>query len=292
MLMIALTGGVGSGKSTAAATFKKLGAQVLEADRLAKEALAAGTSGLAEVEKRFGQQVIKSDGSLDRQALATIVFNDSVERTALEAIVHPRVQRAFAECTAKLAADAVVIYEVPLLAEINRADDFQLVIAIETPLSVRVERLARRGLSQVQAMERIAAQASNDQRRAVADIVLANAGEESELAAAVTATWELRLAKFARNLAAGEPAAPEWMPGELLPNLLQLESQIARIANRVAWAIEGRVSVCSMTELRFASDAANLSAKLRHLGFVEIQPGHRYTSADPGRPLRLVVDHQ
>ncbi len=292
MLLIALTGGVGSGKSTAGATFKKLGAQVLEADRLAKEALAVGTPGLAEVKKHFGKQVITSDGSLDREALAAIVFNDSVERAALESIVHPRVQRAFAEHTAKLAADDVVIYEVPLLAEINRTNDFQLVIAVETPLSVRIERLARRGLNQKQAMERIAAQASNEQRRAIADIVLANANEESALAAAVTATWELRLVKFAKNLAAGEPAAPEWMPGELLPNLLQLESQIARIASRVAQAIEGRVSVCSMTELRFASDSAQLAAKLRHLGFVEVEPGHRYTSADPGRPLRLVVDHQ
>jgi len=292
MLMIALTGGVGSGKSTAADTFEKLGAQVIEADLLAHEALAVGTSGLAEVEKRFGEQVIASDGSLDRQALAAIVFNDPIERAALESIVHPRVQRAFVERTSGLPEDAIVIYEVPLLVEINRADEFQLVIAIETPLSMRIERLARRGLSQEQAMERVSTQASNEQRRAIADIVLVNAGDESSLAAAVTATWELRLEKFAENLATGKPAAPEWMPGELLPNLLPLENQIARIANRVAQAIEGRVSVCSMTELRFASGAADLAVKLRHLGFVAVEPGRRYMSADPGRPLRLVVDHQ
>ena len=138
-------------------------------------------------------------------------------------------------------------------------------------------------------MARIAEQATNDQRRAIADIILSNAKEAPDLAQAVKATWDLRLRKFSENLMAGLPAEPEWMESDLLPNQLSLEAQIARIANRIAKTIDGKVSVCSMTELRFASDASDLAKKLGHLGFIQTEPGLRFTSADPGRPLRLVV---
>ena len=292
MLLVALTGGFGSGKSAAAATFRELGAHVIEADLLALESLAIGTPALTAVEKRFGSHVIASDGSLIRHALAEIIFKDPAERAALESIVHPQVQRAFAERISKLPDNAVAIYEIPLLAEVNRAEDFQLVIVIETPLSMRIERVAKRGFTPDQAMARIAEQASNKERREIADIVLTNAEDVMTLAAAVKATWELRLRNFAENLAAGKAAEPEWMESDLLPNLLPLEGQIVRIANRVAEAIDGKVSVCSMTELRFASGASNLATKLRHLGFIETEPGLRFTSADPGRPLRLVVSSE
>ena len=289
MLLVALTGGLGSGKSAAAATFKECGAHVIEADVLAGESLAIGTRGLTRVEKHFGSQVIAEDSSLNRAALAEIIFRDPVEREILESIVHPEVQLAFKERVAELPDSAVVIYEIPLLAEVDRSEEFQLVIVIETPLSVRIERLAKRGFTQAQAMARIAEQATNDQRRAIADIILSNAKEAPDLAPAVKATWDLRLRKFSENLMAGLPAEPEWMESDLLPNQLSLEAQIARIANRIAKAIDGKVSVCSMTELRFASEASDLAKKLGHLGFIQTEPGLRFTSADPGRPLRLVV---
>lgn len=292
MLLVALSGGLGSGKSAAAATFGELGAHVIEADLLARESLAIGTRGLSMVEKHFGSHVIADDGSLLRAALAKIVFQAPDERAILESIVHPEVQRAFMERISDLPDSAVVIYEIPLLAEVDRSEEFQLVIVIETPLSIRIERLAKRGFTQVEAMARIAEQASNDQRRAIADIVLSNANEAAELAWAVTATWELRLRRFSENLIARVPADPEWMESDLLPNQLTIEAQIARIANRISTAIDGNVSVCSMTELRFASGASDLATKLGHLGFVETEPGERFTSADPGRPLRLVVSSQ
>lgn len=292
MLMIALTGGIGSGKSTAATFFRQCGAEVIEADELAREVLAVGTPGLVAVEARFGHQIINADGSLDREALARIIFADPDQRAALEQIVHPLVQRSFAEKVNQLPIDSVVVYEVPLLAEVGRADEFQLVITIETPLSMRIERLAKRGLTQGQAMARISEQASNAQRRAIADIVLTNSEDETSFINALRATWNLRLKPFAENLAAGKIAEPEWMESDLLPNLLALEDQIVRIANRVAEAINGKVSVCSMTELSFSSSEGNLATKLRHLGFLQTEPGLRFTSADPGRPLRLVVLRQ
>ncbi len=289
MLLVALTGGLGSGKSAAATTFRELGAYVIEADVLAKESLAIGTRGLARVEKHFGSAVIAEDGSLNRAALAEIIFRDPVERRILESIVHPEVQRAFKERVAELPDSAVVIYEIPLLVEVDRSEEFQLVIVIETPLSVRIERLAKRGFTQAQSMARIAEQATNEQRRTIADIILSNATRAPDLAQAIKATWDLRLRKFSENLMAGLPAEPEWMEGDLLPNQLPLEAQIARIANRIAKAIDGKVSVCSMTELRFASEANDLAKKLGHLGFIQTEPGRCFTSADPGRPLRLVV---
>ena len=289
MLLVALTGGLGSGKSAAAATFREHGAHVIEADVLARESLAIGTRGLLRVEKHFGSEVIAEDSSLNRAALAEIIFRDPVERGILESIVHPEVQRAFKERDAELPASAVVIYEIPLLAEVDRSEEFQLVIVIETPLSVRIERLAKRGFTQAEAMARIAEQATNEQRRAIADIILSNATQAPDLAQAVKAIWDLRLRKFSENLMAGLPAEPEWMESDLLPNQLPLEAQIARIANRIAKAIDGKVSVCSMSELRFASEANDLAMKLAHLGFIQTEPGRRFTSADPGRPLRLVV---
>ena len=289
MLLVALTGGLGSGKSSAAATFREYGAHVIEADVLARESLAIGTRGLGRVEKHFGSGVIAEDNSLNRAALAEIIFRDPTERGILESIVHPEVQRAFKERVAELPASAVVIYEIPLLAEVHRSEEFQLVIVIETPLSIRIERLAKRGFTQAEAMARIAEQSTNDQRRAIADIILSNAKAAPDLAQAVAATWKFRLRKFSENLMAGLPAEPEWMESDLLPNQLPLEAQIARIANRIAKAIDGKVSVCSMTELRFASEASDLAKKLGHLGFIQTEPGRRFTSADPGRPLRLVV---
>ena len=292
MLSVALTGGLGSGKSAAAAMFKDLGAYVIEADVLARESLAVGTQGLAMVEKHFGPQVIAADGSLNRAALAEIIFRDPGDRATLESIVHPEVQREFRKRVDGFPDNAIVIYEIPLLVEVDRSEEFQLVIVIETPLSVRIERLAKRGFTQNQAMARISEQATNDQRRAVADIVFSNAKDASELAQAVKATWDLRLRRFSENLLAGLPAEPEWTENDLLPNQLPLEAQISRIAHRIAKAIDGKVSVCSMTELRFASEATNLATKLGHLGFIETEPGRRFTSADPGRPLRLVVSRQ
>jgi dephospho-CoA kinase len=289
MLLIALTGGIGSGKSTAANFFRQCGAHVIEADELARDVLAVGSPGLTEVKAHFGEEVMETAGALNREALARIVFADPGKRAALEKIVHPLVELSFRERISSLPKDAVVIYEIPLLAEVGRSDEFQLVIAIETPLSMRIERMSKRGFTQEQAMARISGQATNEDRRSIADIVLTNSKDELSFSNSLAATWDLRLRPFAENLVANRPATPSLIPSDLLPNLLPMAKQIDRVVARVAGAVGGEVRVVSPTEFQIAGGSPDLWAKLNHLGFVEIEPNSVFASADPGRPFRVVV---
>jgi dephospho-CoA kinase len=192
---VALTGGVGSGKSTVAARLAEHGAVVIDADALAREVVAAGTPGLAAVVQRFGRGVLTSDGSLDRPKLAELVFADPAALADLNAIVHPLVGQRSAELMAAAPPDAVVVYDVPLLVEVDRAAEFDVVIVVEADQAVRLERLARRGLPESQSRARIDAQASDEQRRAVADELLTNDGSRAELAAQVDALWQRLVAR-------------------------------------------------------------------------------------------------
>jgi len=289
MLLVALTGGIGSGKSTATTFFAQCGAVVIEADKLAKEVLATGTPGLAAVKAHFGSKVLQRDKSLDRAALAQIIFADPVERAVLEGIVHPLVHRLFGERIASLPEDSVVIYEIPLLVEVGKAEDFQLVITVETPLSTRIERLAKRGLSQEEAMSRISEQSSNSERRAVADIVLTNSTSEMNFISNLLAVWNLRLKPFAENIAANRSAEIGEVDPASIPNLLPLSSQVSRIMDRIEHAINGKIEVVSLAEVVVATGQAKLSSKLKHLGFVEVEPDRSYASADPGRPMNLQI---
>ncbi len=190
--MVGLTGGVGSGKSTVAALLAERGAVVIDADAIAREVVEAGTPGLDAVVGRFGRDVLAVDGSLDRAALASIVFTDETARADLNAIVHPLVGARSAELAAAAPADAIVVYDVPLLVEGGLAAQFDVVVVVGADPDTRFTRLARRGLPEAQARARMAAQASDEQRRAVADEVLTNDGSRAELAAQVGALW-LRL---------------------------------------------------------------------------------------------------
>jgi dephospho-CoA kinase len=189
MLRIGLTGGIGSGKSTAAARFAQLGAVVIDADQIAREVVAVGTPGLAEVVERFGAEVLLPDGSLDRPKLGELVFGDSQALADLNAIVHPLVAERSAELMVAAGPDAVVVYDVPLLVENDLAGNFDVVVVVEAPLEVRLARLASRGLAAEEARARIARQASDEQRRAVATVVLDNSGGRAELAEQVEAAW-------------------------------------------------------------------------------------------------------
>jgi dephospho-CoA kinase len=184
-MRIGLTGGIGSGKSTAAARFAELGATVIDADQLARQALAPGTSGLAAVLGRFGAELADADGVLDRSRLAGLVFADPAALADLNAIVHPLVAIRTAELTEAAGPDAVVVYDVPLLVENSLAGGFQAVVVVEAPLAARLARLAERGMAEAAARSRIAAQASDEQRRAVATAVLDNSGSVAELRAQV-----------------------------------------------------------------------------------------------------------
>jgi dephospho-CoA kinase len=189
-LRVALTGGVGSGKSTVGDLLAELGAVRIDADQVSREVVAARTPGLAAVVTRFGADVVGADGELDRSALAAIVFDDDSARADLNAIIHPLVAQRSTELMAAAAPDAIVVYEIPLLAETGRGDEFDVVIVVEAALDLRLARLAERGLPPAQARSRIAAQASDEQRRAIADEVVINNSNRADLAHEVRSLWE------------------------------------------------------------------------------------------------------
>ena len=194
-MQIGLTGGIGSGKSTAAARFAELGALVIDADALAREVVEPGTDGLAAVVAEFGEQVLDADGRLDRPALARLVFGDEAARGRLNAIVHPRVRTRAAGLIAAAPPGTVVVQDVPLLVETEQAGAYDLVVVVEAPEERRVQRLAAdRGMSAEDVRARMASQATDEQRRAVADVVLVNDGTPDDLRAKVDALWADRIA--------------------------------------------------------------------------------------------------
>ena len=190
MLLVGLTGGIGSGKSTVAAMLAARGAVVVDADDLAREVIAPGTPGAAAVRERFPDVV--RGGDIDRPALAARVFDDAGARRDLEAIVHPEVRRRFGEvCAALTASDAVVVFVAPLLVETGAAAGFEVVIVVTAEEATRIGRLTEaRGMSEAQARARIAAQATDAERAAAAHVVLTNDGSMEELAARVERVWD------------------------------------------------------------------------------------------------------
>jgi dephospho-CoA kinase len=189
--MVGLTGGIGSGKSAVARRLAELGALVIDADELAREVVAPGTDGLAEVVAAFGPDVLAPDATLDRAALASVVFGDDEKRRRLEAIIHPRVRERSTRMIAAAPPDAVVVNDVPLLVESGMASHFDLVVVVLASEAVRLQRLVeQRGMTEEEARSRFAAQATDEQRRAVADVEIVNEGTLDELMATVDAVWE------------------------------------------------------------------------------------------------------
>jgi dephospho-CoA kinase len=189
MLVVGLTGGIGAGKSTVAEFFARLGALVIDADQLARLAIERGTDGFAEVMLRFGDDVIVN-GDIDRKKLAEIIFSDETARRDLEAIIHPRVQALFADAVADLDHDDILIYEIPLLVETGANAKFDYIITVESDVELRKKRLLKKGLYISQIEKRMAAQASQNEREAVADAVIRNDGDEDSLLRQVENLWE------------------------------------------------------------------------------------------------------
>lgn len=263
MLRVGLTGGTGAGKSTVATRLAGLGAVVLDADALAREVVAPGTEGLAAVVAEFGEGVLAGDGSLDRAALAGLVFADAGRRRALEAITHPRIAARTAELAAAAPPGSVLVHDVPLLVEKHMGAGYHLVVVVDAPVELRVARLAGREMAEADARARIAAQAGEDQRRAAADVWLRNDGDVGQLAADVDGLWHQRLVPFASYLAAGRPAPrPATVP--VVPYDPTWPAQAARVLERVRAA---------------GGDAVR---SLRHVG----------PTAVPGRPGPDVIDVQ
>ncbi len=211
MLRVGLTGGIGAGKSTVAARLRGLGAVVLDADAIAREVVEPGTEGLAAVVAAFGEQVLTDEGALDRPALAARVFGDEQARATLNRTLHPRIGARTAELVARAPDDAVVVHDVPLIVENRMGPAFHLVLVVGTPAEERLRRLvSARGMTEADARARIAAQATDEQRRAAADVWLDNAGAPGSLDAVVDALWRERLVPYERNVRmhARTPNAP------------------------------------------------------------------------------------
>lgn len=190
MIKIALTGGIGSGKSSVSRLLADRGAILIDADQISRDLVRPGESALAEVLARFGSRVLLSDGRLDRAALAALVFSDEENLADLNAIMHPRVAIRSAELLERASSESVVVYEIPLLVENGAAEGWDTVVVVEAPREVRIQRLLTdRGMTREGVTARMAVQATDEERRAVADIVIDNTGDQQMLSDAVDRAW-------------------------------------------------------------------------------------------------------
>lgn len=234
MLRIGLTGGIGAGKSTVSRTLAECGAFIVDSDVIAREVVEPGTPGLAALTEAFGESILQPDGALDRPALAAIAFQDDEHRATLNAIVHPLVGARRAELMAAAGDDAIVVEDIPLLTENSLAPFYHLVLVVHAEIETRVARLlTHRGMDEQDARSRVAAQASDEQRRAIADVWLDNSGDTEALAQTVRELWASRLLPYEHNVRTRQrvranpvlvPADPTW------------PAQAQRIVNRLAVA--------------------------------------------------------
>jgi dephospho-CoA kinase len=231
MLRIGLTGGIGAGKSVLSATFAQCGGIIVDGDVIAREVVEPGTEGLASLVDAFGDDILLPDGALDRPALAAKAFRDDEARQRLNGIVHPLVGKRRAEIIAAVHDDAVVVEDIPLLVESGMAPLFPLVVIVHADVEVRLRRLVeQRGMSEEDARARIAAQADDEQRRAVADVWLDNSGTQEDLVGRTRDVWNNRILPFAHNLAERQIARA---PARLAPADPTWPDQARRIINRL-----------------------------------------------------------
>lgn len=299
VIRVGLTGGIGAGKSTVATTLIERGGYHIDADKIAREVVEPGTPGLTALVDAFGESILADDGTLDRAALAAKAFVDDESRTTLNSITHPLIGARTQELFEAAPDDAIVIQDIPLLVENHGAPFFHLVIIVGADEELRIHRLTtQRGLPEADARARIAAQATDEQRRAVADVWLDNSGTPDDLAGASAALWDQRLVPFEANVRHRRAAEPD-------PRLIAAEPNPdalgARITNRL-WAICGDKATAVVvsapatgdapTELtisaRDAAAAAELETLLPPGGFARTAP-NAYASSDPGRPARVLV---
>ena len=189
MLIVALTGGIGSGKTMVGEIFAELGALVVDSDQLAREVVERGSKGFDLIVTEFGDEILKN-GDLDRAALASLIFKDPKKRTRLEEITHPLIRQSFAKIVSSAGSESIVINQIPLLVESKHDYKFDHVITISAPEKIRTERLLKRGLTLTQIEQRMKAQATDTQREVISDTVIVNDKSEQELLAQVEKVWE------------------------------------------------------------------------------------------------------
>ena len=326
MLRIGLTGGIGAGKSTVSAAFSRCGGIIVDGDVIAREVVEPGTEGLAKLVEAFGPGILQPDGALDRPALAAIAFSDDDKRATLNGIVHPLVGKRRAELIAQ-AADtpekpAIIVEDIPLLVESQMAPMFPLVIVVHADLETRVTRLRQyRGMPEADARARVAAQATEPQRRAVADVWLDNNGNPDELEAQALQLWRQRIEPFAHNIAARRtvplptqpvPADPTW-PDQAQRILARLRTACGHRARRVdhigPTAEPGRDApdvIDALITVESPAVADELAEPLLAAGYPRVedvtaatamsgaddpalQDRRFHASADPGRPTAVHI---
>ena len=233
MLRIGLTGGIGAGKSTVSATFAECGGIIVDGDVIAREVVEPGTEGLSQLVDAFGHDILLPDGALNRPALAAKAFVDDEKRATLNGIVHPQVARRRQEILDAVHDDAVVVEDIPLLVETGMAPLFPLVVVVTADEETRVERLIKRGMDQGDARARIKAQAPEDDRRAIADVLLDNSGSQGELVEKARDLWYSRVLPLAHNIRTRECAPRVY---ELVPYRPAWADDARRIIKRIEMA--------------------------------------------------------
>jgi len=240
MLRVGLTGGIGSGKSTVAQRFRELGALVIDADQLAREVVGVGSAGLGAIRERFGEAVLGADGSLDRAALGEIVFGDPQARQHLESITHPLIRARTRSLMKSAPPGKIVVHDVPLLVELDMGAAYHLTVVVGADEDRRMARLTgKRGLTEADVRARIAAQATDHDRRAAADAWLDNNGTVPELLVQVEALWQERMLGFNDNLLTGSASKGPQIP-TLVPYDDSWPAAAARLMQRVSVALGAR----------------------------------------------------
>lgn len=263
MLRIGLTGGIGAGKSTVSAMLVEHGAVLVDSDRIAREVVEPGQPLLEKLAEAFGPQVLHSDGSLDRQALAAEAFVDSDHTARLNGLMHPAIRDRTAEHFARHADAEIVVHDVPLLVENDMTPAYHLNLLVDVPAEVRLQRLMdSRGMDRDDAAARISRQADDDTRRAACDVTIDNSGPVDETKAAVARLIESRIRPFAANLTAGR-----WAPRTVL-------------------------DLVDPADADWSGDAQRVVAKLRHGTADEFTVEHIGSTSVPGLPAKDVIDLQ
>ncbi|MCU7723464.1 dephospho-CoA kinase [Actinoplanes sp. KI2] len=321
MLRVGLTGGIGAGKSAVARRLAQRGAVIIDADKLAREVVAAGTPGLAEIVEVFGSGVLTGAGDLDRPALAAKVFGDEEARRRLERIIHPRVRERTVEMTRAAAPDAIVVNDVPLLVETGLPPTYHLVLVVETRHELRLRRLEQtRGMTAEEATARIGAQADDARRRAACDVVVDNNGTMEQLHGQVDLLYRERLVPFEQHLRlhVAAPAGhelviaepdPSW-PGQAarliarIRHAIGAEAAIEHIGSTAVPGLPAKDVIDLMLAVRTLDEADALADRLAEAGFPrragewadnargvpgETWPKRLHGNADPGRPVNLHV---
>ncbi len=295
VLRIGLSGGIGAGKSTVSATFSELGGIVVDGDVIAREVVEPGTEGLAKLVDAFGREILHGDGALNRPALAAIAFSDEEKRQTLNGIVHPLVAHRRSELIAAASEDAVIIEDIPLLVESGMAPMFPLVVIVNADTETRIARLIEhRGFTEEDARARIAAQATEEQRRAVADVWLDNSGTAGELVEKARALWHERILPFAHNVGENRPAHtkpalvpydPAW-PDHARRIVARLNTacghravRIDHIGSTAVPGMDAKDVIDIQVSVKSLADADELEDALRAAGYVRLP-----ITSDAGKP--------